>query len=209
VQINSIIAAATALNEAGLTVGASPAAPSPAPGSAPPPQAPRALKKSGGWFGWLFGRPKVKSKHAAAPSPAAPVDSGFGPGANDIFISYARADGDEVYPLVQSLEATGHSVWIDRQGLEAGVQWAAEIVRAIKASETFCLMCSADAFQSDNVRREIYLATKYKRYLVPVLLDQTEMPEDFEYFLVDRNWLDLSRVAESERPQRLIAALTR
>jgi hypothetical protein len=70
-------------------------------------------------------------------------------------------------------------------------------------------MCSAEAFQSDNVRREIYIADKYKRKLLPVRLDFAEMPEDFEYFLIDRQWLDLTAVDPAERALRLKAALAR
>ncbi len=215
VGVNKIIEIATALNAAPREEETPPPAPAMPPKSAPP-SAAKPKKKSGGWFGGLFGRKSkpgdgnsVGASRSAPEATSDPTADAYGAGSNDIFISYAHANGAEVYPLVKSLEATGHSVWIDKKGLDAGVKWAAEIVRAIKASETFCLMCSADAFQSDNVRREIYIATKYKRYLVPVLLDQTEMPEDFEFFLVDRNWLDLSGVAESERPQRLIAALAK
>jgi len=83
------------------------------------------------------------------------------------------------------------------------------IVRAIRDSETFCLMCSAEAFQSDSVRREIYIADKYKRKLLPVRLDFAQMPEDFEYFLIDRQWLDLTATNPEERAIRLKAALGR
>ncbi|HRK67873.1 MAG TPA: toll/interleukin-1 receptor domain-containing protein, partial [Hyphomonas sp.] len=120
-----------------------------------------------------------------------------------------RQNGAIVYPLVEEVEAAGRSVWIDRDAIEAGGNWAGMIVRAIRESETFCLMCSAEAFQSDNVRREIYIADKYKRKLLPVRLDSAEMPEDFEYFLIDRQWLDLTGIAPAERASRLTALLAR
>lgn len=126
-----------------------------------------------------------------------------------VFVSYSRRDGEVVYPMVAEVEAAGREVWIDRDEIQAGVSWAGTIVRAIRASDTFCLMCSAEAFQSDNVRREIYIADKYKRKLLPVRLDFAEMPEDFEYFLIDRQWLDLTAVEPDERAVRLTAALSR
>ncbi|MFN3912008.1 toll/interleukin-1 receptor domain-containing protein [Hyphomonas sp.] len=126
-----------------------------------------------------------------------------------VFVSYARRDGEIVYPLVAEVEAAGRPVWIDRDHIHAGGHWAGMIVRAIRDSDTFCLMCSAESFQSDNVRREIYIADKYKRKLLPVRLDFSEMPEDFEYFLIDRQWLDLTAVDPVERAARLTAALAR
>lgn len=126
-----------------------------------------------------------------------------------VFVSYAQRDGEIVYPLVAEVEAAGRPVWIDRDHIHAGGHWAGMIVRAIRDSDTFCLMCSAESFQSDNVRREIYIADKYKRKLLPVRLDFSEMPEDFEYFLIDRQWLDLTAVDPVERAARLTAALAR
>lgn len=126
-----------------------------------------------------------------------------------VFVSYARRNGDVVYPLVAEVEAAGREVWIDKDEIHAGGNWAGMIVRAIRESDTFCLMCSAEAFESDNVRREIYIADKYKRKLLPVRLDAAELPEDFEYFLIDRQWLDLTAANPEERVQRLMQALGR
>jgi hypothetical protein len=157
--------------------------------------------------------PALRRKEAAAPMEEAPGGADSALAADDgsapVFVSYARRDGDVVYPLVAEVEAAGRPVWIDRNDLDAGGNWAGMIVRAIRESDTFCLMCSAEAFQSDHVRREIYIADKYKRKLLPVRLDFAEMPEDFEYFLIDRQWLDLTAVDPVERAARLTAALAR
>lgn len=142
-------------------------------------------------------------------SPAGPIPAQGGSPDNSIgsppvvFVSYARANSDVVYPLVAIVESIGRKVWIDRDGIQAGDNWATLIVRAIRSADTFCLMCSEDAFKSDNVRREIYLADKYKRAMLPVRLDSSEPPEDFEYFLIDRQWLDLSGLAPGDQSRRL------
>ncbi|MEE9380898.1 MAG: toll/interleukin-1 receptor domain-containing protein, partial [Hyphomonadaceae bacterium] len=121
----------------------------------------------------------------SAPSPA-PVSEPA------TFVSYAHANSETVWPLTSQLEADGVAIWIDRDDLKAGQGWAGTIVRAIKQSGRFCLMCSAESFASDHVRREIYLADKYGKPMLPVRLDDAEMPEDIEYFLIDRQWVDLA-----------------
>ena len=108
------------------------------------------------------------------------------------FISYASSNRDQVVPIVASVEAGGIDLWFDRDGLKPGTNRAGTIVRAIKSSERFCLMCSAQSFASDHVRREVYLADKYQKPILPVRLDDALMPEDIEYFLIDRQWLDLT-----------------
>lgn len=149
----------------------------------------------------------------AAPAPAAREVAGEDDLLNEtpaqVFISYSRSNGDIVYPLVAEVEAAGRDVWIDREELQAGASTAGMIVRAIRASDTFCLMCTAEAFQSDTVRRELYIADKYRRKLLPVRLDFAQVPGDFEYFLNDRQWLDLTATDPEERAIRLKAALGR
>ena len=179
---------------------------------------------AGALGGFLGGRNSTQTDEpelaTAAPAPAPPVsesaasevageDDLFTETSAQVFVSYSRSNGEVVYPLVAEVEAAGRDVWIDREELQAGANWAGMIVRAIRDSDTFCLMCTAEAFQSDNVRREIYIADKYKRKLLPVRLDFAQMPEDFEYFLIDRQWLDLTATNPEERAIRLKAALGR
>ena len=179
---------------------------------------------AGALGGFLGGRKSTQADEpelaTAAPAPAPPVsesaasevageDDLFNETPAQVFVSYSRSNGEVVYPLVAEVEAAGREVWIDREELQAGANWAGMIVRAIRDSDTFCLMCTAEAFQSDNVRREIYIADKYKRKLLPVRLDFAQMPEDFEYFLIDRQWLDLTATNPEERALRLKAALGR
>jgi hypothetical protein len=179
---------------------------------------------AGALGGFLGGRksaqPDEPGLATAAPAPAPPVPaSAAGEVAGDddlfnetparVFVSYSRSNGEVVHPLVAEVEAAGRDVWIDREELKAGASSAGMIVRAIRDSDTFCLMCSAEAFQSDNVRRELYIAHKYNRRLLPVRLDFAETPEDFEYFLTGRQWLDLTATNPEERAIRLKAALGR
>ena len=69
-------------------------------------------------------------------------------------------------------------------------------------------MCSEQAFASDHVRREVYLADKYGKAMVPIKLDGAEMPEDIEYFLAGRQWVDLTSLSEEERVAVIHGALS-
>ena len=130
-----------------------------------------------------------------------------GPDVSDIFVSYAFANSEVVLPLVDDVQSAGVSIWIDREQLKPGMHWAGNIVRAIKSTDLFCLMCSAQSFASDHVRREIYLADKYKKSILPVMLDGALMPEDIEYFLIDRQFLDMTALDPSDRGNALREAL--
>ena len=99
-----------------------------------------------------------------------------------IFVSYSHRDGLTVGQLVQQIEQVGYAVWIDRAA--AGPQrYAGQIVRAIRASRLVALMCSQNAFASDHVIREVYVAGDYKKPFVLFELDSTEFPDDIVYFV--------------------------
>ncbi|MEL7031382.1 MAG: TIR domain-containing protein [Pseudomonadota bacterium] len=171
----------------------------------------------------------MRRKAPAKKAPAAPVEAAEAPSASaetvavsepaqvaapvledghDAFVSYSHANAETVLPIVQSIEEDGITVWIDRDEMRAGQNWAGQIVRAIKSADRFCLMCSAQAFESDHVRREVYLADKYGKKMVPIRLDATEMPEDIEYFLIGRQWIDLFEVAEEDRMKAIKSLLS-
>ena len=137
---------------------------------------------------------------ASVPAPTMSVEAALeATQTPEIFVSYSHENSATVFPIVDSVESEGVSVWIDRDEMRAGQNWAGQIVRAIKASGRFCLMCSAQSYDSNNVRREVYLANKYEKAMVPILLDGAKMPDDIEFFLVDTQWLDLTKLDENER----------
>ena len=96
---------------------------------------------------------------------------------------------------------------MDHKNIAAGDNWAGEIVRAIRGAADVVVMCSKAAFESDHVKREIYLADRYKKRLVPVFIEDATPPEDFEYFFAGVQLLKLFETPEAERPQALVAAL--
>ncbi len=153
---------------------------------------------------------RLTARRAAEPNlPYGDPDDDLAISERALFVSFARRDGGVVYPMVGAVEDAGRPVWIDKDEFEEGGNRADVIVRAIRESGTFCLMCTAEAFQSDAVRRQVYIAHKYRRKFLPVRLDFSEVPEDFASFLKGRDWLDLTGVEPAELPLRLKAALVR
>lgn len=127
--------------------------------------------------------------------------------AETVFISYSHADNDSVEPVVAVVKDSGRGVWIDRQDVQTGDSWAGEIVRGIKAAKGVMVMCSPRAFESDHIKREVYLADRYKKPMLPVFIADARPPEDFEYFFAGLKGLDLYRIQESDRPNAIVRAL--
>ncbi len=138
----------------------------------------------------------------AAPAPIPPQQS------DQVFVSYARANQALVLPVIEGAKQAGRNFWLDQQGLTVGGEgWAGEIVRAIRGAAGVVVMCSKAAFESDHVKREVYLADRYRRRLIPVFIEDAEPPEDFEYFFAGVQHIKLYETPEGERSQALAVVL--
>jgi hypothetical protein len=155
----------------------------------------------------LFTPRSQPAMRQAEPPPAAPPQAAEPAQADSVFVSYARANAKDVLSVIEAAKSQGRSFWIDQKGIGAGQSWAGEIVRAIRTASSVVVMCSKAAFESDHIKREIYLADRYRKKLTPVFIEQAEPPEDFEYFFAGVQQLRLFETPEAERPQALLSAL--
>jgi TIR domain len=155
----------------------------------------------------LARRPATRSEAPASDFEQAPASAPAPKQTDTVFVSYARANQDEVLPVIDGAAKAGRKFWVDQQGIEAGDGWAGEIVRAIRSAGGVVVMCSKAAFESDHVKREIYLADRYSKKLVPVFIEQAEPPEDFEYFFAGVQVLKLFETPEAERPAAFMRVL--
>lgn len=159
----------------------------------------------GVFIGRLFIRPKAgdATREAAPPVVAKEPE----PPGNAVFVSYARANAAAVMPVIEGAKRNGSVFWLDQKSIGGGDGWAGEIVRAIRGAADVVVMCSKAAFESDHVKREIYLADRYKKRLVPVFIEDATPPEDFEYFFAGVEFLKLFETPEAQRADALVAAL--
>jgi len=99
----------------------------------------------------------------------------------DIFISYSSKDKEKADQLSELLASAGLSVWIDKQGIVGAEKWATEIVEGIRACSTFIILLSSNSIESENVLRELSLASEKGKRVLPVDLEPTVLPASFEY----------------------------
>jgi hypothetical protein len=91
-------------------------------------------------------------------------------GMNEIFISYSSANRDFALQIEERLEQF-FNVWIDREGIEGGMQWEQAITEAVKGCTVFIVIVTSESNQSKWVARETILADQLKKHLVPIFLD--------------------------------------
>jgi tetratricopeptide (TPR) repeat protein len=127
----------------------------------------------------------------------------------DIFVSYASRDRDRVLPIVERLEAAGVKVWIDRDGISGGANYALEIAEAIEQARAMLLMCSAASLSSRNVKQEIALGWRFEKPYLPLLLEPVEIPKGVAYWLEAAQWVEVLEQPESVWFPKLSVALNR
>ncbi len=101
------------------------------------------------------------------------------PKANRVFISYSSIDRVRTNGLGLLLEAMGHQVFHDHRTIKPGMRWEAALQEGLDQSDSLMLFWTKHAAKSEWVRKEYeyYAATFPDRTLVPVLGDETPLPE--------------------------------
>jgi TIR domain/prokaryotic YEATS domain len=89
---------------------------------------------------------------------------------SDIFISYSSENRDFALQIGERLEQF-FNVWIDREGIEGGMQWEKVITEAVKACTVFIVIVTPESNQSEWVARETILAERLGKYRIPLFLD--------------------------------------
>lgn len=112
----------------------------------------------------------------------------------DVFISYSRHDTDVVNAFVDRLEREGFCVWIDRAGIESGDAFKKIILQAIKSSAVVLFFSSQFSNQSGWTAKEIGVAVKYKKPIIPILLDGSNFNEEVEFDLINLDFIDYQDV---------------
>ncbi len=102
--------------------------------------------------------------------------------ARAVFISYAREDEHLILPVVHLLRAAGACVFLDQEDVSYGDKWEAVLLGQLSASERVLVFWSANAANSDWVRREYLTAIDLDLRVVPVPLDATPLPKELAVF---------------------------
>jgi len=135
--------------------------------------------------------------HAAHPvqaQPAEPVAQGIPTGA--IFVSYASENLEAASRLAEGLRSAGLEVWLDKNELQMGDDWARSIRRGIERCSLFLPMISRQALSEENRRRYFWrewmeaddLARGMapdEAFIIPVVIDDTRidgapLPDSFK-----------------------------
>jgi len=136
------------------------------------------------------------------------------------FISYSRSNMDFALRLARALKESGYPVWVDQMDIPVGARWDDELEIALDACGIFLVILTPASITSENVKDEIGYAIDHSKRILPVLLEECNIPlrlrrfqhvdfttMKFEDGLEVVKQLLYNFIRESKPPQSLISAI--
>lgn len=113
----------------------------------------------------------------------------------EVFISYESSNQKEADNLVAALEDKGHYCWIATRNVPKGDPYDDHIPKAIAECSLVVMLFSEASLNSLHVKKELRIAIKHGKKVIPFMLEDVELREAFEYHIesnnrisADRNW---------------------
>jgi TIR domain len=106
------------------------------------------------------------------------------------FISFASKDHGVAETICAAVENRGFPCWISSRDIEPGENFQIAIVQAIRAAKTMILVFSANSNNSDEIKKELALASQSHLVVIPIRVEDVTPDEAFAYEFATRQWID-------------------
>ncbi len=120
----------------------------------------------------------------------------------DVFISYRHCNADLVAPVEEELKKRGISYFIDREGVNYGMEYAEALTQAIVASKMLLLFWTPEVKGSHDIVSEVTMALQAKKTVMPYKIGV------FNPFEHPRLCYHLSSLSRYEVPKQTPATVT-
>lgn len=110
------------------------------------------------------------------------------------FISYSRTNKEFALKLARELKAAGFPIWLDQLDIPTGTRWDDEIEKALRECRIFMVILTPASIASDNAKDEIGYAIDHGKRILPVLLEECEIPLRLRRF----QYVDFTRMNYTE-----------
>ena len=108
-----------------------------------------------------------------------------------IFITYSSKDEKVARTICTALENRGLACWISSRNVKPGQNFQEQIVKAIRAAKIMVLVFTANANNSNEIKKELALASQNNLVVIPVRIQDVPPNEAFAYEFATRQWIDL------------------
>jgi tetratricopeptide (TPR) repeat protein len=107
-----------------------------------------------------------------------------------VFVSYATPDRKQALSVCEAIESRGTTCWISTRDVAPGDNYQEAIVQSIRNAPAMVLVFSEAANSSDEIKKELSLASRYHVPVIALRLKEIEPSDAFAYELSTRQWID-------------------
>jgi TIR domain len=125
----------------------------------------------------------------------------------DVFVSHATTDASVARAVCEALEGSGLSCWLAPRDVEPGKSWPVAIVEGIGASRVLLVILSSHSNESQEVLREVEQASRMRKHLLAIRIEDTGPAGGLGYFLNQTQWLDAFPPPLQPRLAKLVHAV--
>jgi hypothetical protein len=127
--------------------------------------------------------------------------------AHDVFISHSAQNREVADSVCAALEKAAIRCWVAPRDVHPGRSFPGEITRAIQQSKVMLMIFSSHSNNSEQVLREIQLATDSHLPIIRFRIEDVALTDDLKYFLSTPHWLDALTPPLSKHIERLELAI--
>jgi tetratricopeptide (TPR) repeat protein len=107
-----------------------------------------------------------------------------------VFVSYATPDRKQALAVCKAIERRGTTCWISTRDVPPGENYQEAIVHSIRSAPAMVLVFSEAANNSDEIKKELSLASRYRIPVIALRIEDVEPSDAFAYELSTRQWID-------------------
>jgi hypothetical protein len=108
-----------------------------------------------------------------------------------VFITYSSKDQKVARTICTALENRGLKCWISARDVKPGQNYQEQIVRAIRTTRIMVLVFTANANNSNEIKKELALASQNNHLVIPVRIEDVAPNEAFAYEFATRQWINV------------------
>jgi len=109
---------------------------------------------------------------------------------SDVFVSYASADREAAFRIVDYLESQGIRCWVAPRDVSPGMEYGEAIIDAIGRVRALVLVFSDHSNVSTFVRKEVERAVSKTKPILPVRIREVKPAGALEFYISSAQWVD-------------------
>ena len=126
-----------------------------------------------------------------------------------VFISYSSKNKDEADSIKNLLNQNNINTWMAPYDIPPGRKYAEMINKAIKGCDCFALLLTNESQDSIWVAKEVERAVHYRKYLLPISLENVVLNDEFEFYISTDQIIPVKTIsADSVEIQRVLQTLS-